>query len=293
VLLSMTGHGDASGQNDRMSVTAEIRSVNNRHLKVTLRCPDSFLSLEANVDRLVREMVSRGTFTIHLHVRLLDDSSSFQLNSAAARQYWAQLTEFAASVGAPPPADVTSLLNLPGIVGDNEIRSVREEDWPLIEQVLTTAMQNLQEFRRREGSVMAAELQSLCLTVEENAEQISLQAPVVITDYRDRLKSRVNELLAANSLTINDNDVIREVSLFADRCDITEELMRLRSHLLQYRSLLEGDGSNGRKLEFLGQELFREINTTGSKANNFEIAHRVVEMKAAIEKMREIILNVE
>lgn len=293
MLLSMTGHGDASGQNDRMSVTAEVRSVNNRHLKITLRCPDPFLSLEANVDRLVREMVSRGTFTIHLHIRYLNESSVFQLNSAVARQYWLQLTELAASVGAEPPRDITPVLSLPGIVGDSDTRGVREEDWPLIEEVLTAAMLNLREFRRQEGSIMAAELRSLCQVIEENAEQIGLQAPGVICEYRDRLKNRINDLLASNSLTVSDNDVIREVSLFADRCDITEELMRLRSHLLQYRALLEGEGCNGRKLEFLGQELFREINTTGSKANNFEIAHRVVEMKAAIEKMREIILNVE
>lgn len=293
MLLSMTGHGDATGQNDRMSVTAEVRSVNNRHLKITLRCPDPFLALEANVDRLVREMVSRGTLTIHLRVRQLGDLTAYRLNSSVARQYWHQMTDLAQALGTQPPADLTPLLNLPGIVSDEDARTIQEEDWPLIEQVLKGAMINLQNFRREEGSVMASELRSLCLTIEENAEQIALQAPSVVQDYRDRLKHRVNEMLGANSLTLNDHDVIREVSLFADRCDITEELMRLRSHLLQYRSLLEGDGVNGRKLEFLGQELFREINTTGSKANNTEISHRVVEMKAAIEKMREIILNVE
>lgn len=293
MLLSMTGHGDASGQNERLSVTAEVRSVNNRHLKITLRCPDPFLALEANVDRLVREMVSRGTFTIHLRIRHLEDQSVYRINAAVARQYWTQLTAISSDLGISPPIDLSQLLALPGIVGDEETRGVREEDWPLIEEVLRAAMKNLQDFRREEGGVMAAELRSLCLMIEENAEQIALQAPSIIADYRDRLKNRVNELLTAHSLSVSDNDVIREVSLFADRCDITEELMRLRSHLLQYRALLEGEGSNGRKLEFLGQELFREINTTGSKANNTEIAHRVVEMKAAIEKMREIILNVE
>jgi len=293
VLLSMTGHGDATGQNDRMSVTAEVRSVNNRHLKIMLRCPDPFLALEANVDRLVREMVSRGTLTIHLRVRQLGDLTAYRLNSHVARQYWSQITDLAEALGTQPPADLSPLLNLPGIVSDEDGRAIQEEDWPLIEQVLKAAMTNLQNFRREEGSIMASELRSLCLLIEENAEQIALQAPGVVLDYRDRLKHRVSEMLGSNSLTLSDHDVIREVSLFADRCDITEELMRLRSHLLQYRSLLEGDGVNGRKLEFLGQELFREINTTGSKANNIEISHRVVEMKAAIEKMREIILNVE
>ncbi len=293
MLLSMTGHGDASGQNDRISVTAEIRSVNNRHLKVTLRCPEPFLALEANVDRLVRSMVSRGTLTIHLRIRHLGDLSSVSLNPGAIRQYWNQLNEIAHTLGTKPPGDLGSLLHLPGVVGEDESRVVEETDWPLLEQVLTQALKNLQEFRRREGEFMAAELRSLCRVIEENAEQIALRAPTIITEYRDRLKQRVNELLAISGVQVSDNDLIREVSLFADRCDITEELTRLRSHLQQYRALLDSEGSNGRKLEFLGQELFREINTTGSKANNIEIAHRVVEMKAAIEKMREIILNVE
>ncbi|WP_437188199.1 YicC/YloC family endoribonuclease [Planctomicrobium sp. SH668] len=293
MLLSMTGHGDASGQNERIGVTAEVRSVNNRHLKISLRCPDPFLALESNVDRVVREMVSRGTFTIHLRVRQLGDLSAYHLNPSVARQYLAQMREMCAEMDLSPPATIDSLLSLPGIVGDGETRAVQESDWPLLEEVLVAAMRNLQEFRREEGQNMATELKSLLQIIEDNAEQIALQAPAVIVDYRDRLKTRVNDLLASNSVKVTDNDLIREVSLFADRCDITEELMRLRSHIQQYRNLLEGEGSNGRKLEFLGQELFREINTTGSKANNIDIAHRVVEMKAAIEKMREIILNVE
>lgn len=293
MLLSMTGHGDASGQNDRISVAAEVRSVNNRHLKITLRCPDPFLALEANVDRLVRDMVSRGTLTIHLRIRQLGDLSSYRLNINVARQYQAQLEEMATQTGLQPPRDLTPLLSLPGIVGDDDLRTVDESDWPLLEQVLTQAMTNLQEFRRQEGAYMAKELHALSDIIETNSQRIALLAPNVIKDYRDRLKNRVNELLAANSTSVTDNDLIREVSMFADRCDITEELTRLRSHLIQYRTLLDSEGSNGRKLEFLGQELFREINTTGSKANNIEISHLVVDMKAAVEKMREIILNVE
>jgi uncharacterized protein (TIGR00255 family) len=289
----MTGHGDASGQNDRLSVTAEVRSVNNRHLKITVRCPDPFLALEANIDRLVRGMISRGTVTIHLRIRQLGDLSSFHLNPAVVRQYWRQARELAESLGTDPPRDFSALLLLPGIVDEGEARSVEESDWPLLEQVLAAAMKNLQEFRREEGDAMARELLSLCRTIEEDSRQVAARAPGVVTDYRDRLKSRISELLQETSVKVNDNDLIREVSLFADRCDVSEELTRLRSHLQQYRSLLVAEGSSGRKLEFLGQELFREINTIGSKANDVEIAHRVVEMKAAVEKMREIIQNVE
>ncbi|WP_437203518.1 YicC/YloC family endoribonuclease [Planctomicrobium sp. SH664] len=293
MLLSMTGHGDASGQNDRLSVTAEVRSVNNRHLKITVRCPDPFLSLEANIDRLVRSMIARGTLTIHLRIRQLGDLSNFHLNTTVARQYWLQIRELSESLGIAPPADVSKFLTLPGIIDDGDTKAVEESDWPLLEQVLTQAMQNLQEFRREEGQFMADELLGLCDTVEVNAEQVAARAPSIARDYRDRLKTRINEMLESNAVKVDDNDLLRELSLFADRCDITEELMRLRSHLQQYRTLLKSEGSSGRKLDFLGQELFREVNTIGSKANDVEVAHRVVEMKAAVEKMREIIQNVE
>lgn len=293
MLLSMTGHGDASGQNERLAVTVEVRSVNNRHLKVTVRCPDAFLALEANIDRVVREVISRGTLTVHLHIRQLNKLSSYHLNSAVAKQYFEQMREITGELGLSAPLDLNSLLALPGVVDDGQSRSVEESDWPLLEEVLVTAVENLQNFRRQEGAAMAAELIQLAGQIEEHAGHIAERAPQVVAEYREKIKTRLNDILSSNNIQIEEKDLIREVSIFADRCDITEELTRLRSHLKQYASLLNSEGSNGRKLEFLGQELFREINTTGSKANDVEIAHRVVEMKACIEKMREIILNVE
>lgn len=293
MLLSMTGHGDASGQNDRLSVTAEVRSVNNRHLKVTVRCPDAFLALEANIDRLVRSVISRGTLTIHLHIRALNATGETRINPEVARQYFEQLQSLSGSLGLPAPSDLTACLALPGVVEEHRGHVLEESDWPLLEEVLASALENLQQFRRQEGAAMAAELRSLCSEIQTHSEQIARRAPQVVAEYRERMKLRLNEILASQNMRLEDHDLIREVSLFADRCDITEELARLRSHLQQYLAQLDSGGSTGRKLEFLGQELFREINTTGSKANDVEIAHRVVEMKAAIEKMREIILNVE
>lgn len=289
----MTGHGDASGQNERLSVTVEVRSVNNRHLKVTVRCPDAFLALEANIDRVVREVISRGTLTVHLHIRQLNELSSYHLNSTVAKQYFQQIQDLSGELGIAPPVNLQALLALPGVVDDGNSRSVEESDWPLLEEVLVTALENLQNFRRQEGNAMAAELSLLAKQIEDQASHIAERAPLVIAEYREKIKTRLNDILSSNGVKVEDKDLIREMSIYADRCDITEELTRLRSHLKQYRTLLETEGSSGRKLEFLGQELFREINTTGSKANDVEIAHRVVEMKAAIEKMREIILNVE
>ncbi|WP_417851824.1 YicC/YloC family endoribonuclease [Thalassoglobus sp.] len=293
MLLSMTGHGDASGQNERVSVTAEIRSVNNRHLKVSVRCQDAFLALESNIERLIRKNVARGTLTVSLRVRQLADQRAATIDQLAVQQYWTQLKDIAAELNTDPPKDLSPLLSLPGILKDNYDKSVDEGDWPLFEEVILAALKRFQDFRIQEGESMGDELNSLSSKIEENLDEIEKIAPQVIVDYRDRLKNRVNELLQSTSVKVDDNDLLRETSLFADRCDITEEVTRLRSHLQQYRTLLDGNEAAGRKLEFLGQEMFREVNTIGSKANHIEIAHRVVDMKAAIEKMREMIQNIE
>ncbi|MCA8998201.1 MAG: YicC family protein [Planctomycetaceae bacterium] len=293
MLLSMTGHGEATAQNDRLSVTVEVKSVNNRHLKVSVRCPDSFLALETNIEKVVRQVVTRGTLNIAVRVRHLTDAATHAIDAKVLAHYWRQLTQAAEELATSVPQDLGPLLPLPGIVDEGDGKSVEASDWPLIENVLAEALQNLQEFRHTEGREMADELVSLSGVIEENASKIAARAPGVVADYRERLKQRVNDALKENGIDLADTDIIREVSLFADRCDITEELTRLRSHLKQYRSLVEADSSNGRKLEFIGQELFREVNTIGSKANDVEISHMVVEMKAAIEKMREIIQNIE
>lgn len=293
MLLSMTGHGDAAGENDRLSVAVEVKSVNNRHLKVSVRCPDAFVGLESKVERLIRARVSRGTLNVSIRVRQLNDSQAARINLASVREYWRQLTTIAADLKIPSPTNVSALLDLPGIVEEDFDRSVGEQDWPLLEQVVIEALTNFETFRVEEGRMMSEELRSLASVVEENVDEVARRAPVVVDDYRNRLKARVNEMLAATQMNVDDNDLIREVSLFADRCDITEEITRLRAHLQQYRTQLSVAESTGRKLEFLGQEMFREINTIGSKANDVSIAHRVVEMKSAIEKMREIIQNVE
>ena len=140
---------------------------------------------------------------------------------------------------------------------------------------------------------MRQDMERQCEVIETEVKQVALLAPQVVAEYRDKILERVRRLISDASVSIGENDVIREVALFSDRCDVNEEITRLRSHTDQFRRMLNGDSSQGRKLEFIGPEMFREINTTGSKANNVTIALSVVEMKAAIERMREVLQNVE
>ncbi|TWT52236.1 hypothetical protein KOR42_31040 [Thalassoglobus neptunius] len=289
----MTGHGEARGHNERVSLTVEVRSVNNRHLKVAVRCPVAFLSLESRVEKLVRERVARGTVSVSINVRLIEERPAVEMNRLAIQEYWRQLSEIATALNVEPPTELTPLLSLPGIVEERTDRTVEESDWPLFESVLGEALDTLETFRREEGESMRSEMQDLANSIRENLTVIERHAPDVVVNYRERLTQRISDLLEGSQAEVDSNDLIREVSIFADRCDITEEVTRLRSHLNQYDTLIESEGSSGRKLDFLGQEMFRELNTIGSKANDVRISHLIVDMKACIEKMREIVQNIE
>ncbi len=293
MLLSMTGFGEGRGQNDHLVITTEIRSVNNRQLKISVRCPDAFLTLEHDLEKLVRTRVRRGTVYVNLYVDRLDRGHDQSIDTAVLAHYWNQLVEVSRELQTSPPPDLSSLLALPGVVVDWRHHLLEEDDWPLIEQTANEALDALQTFRRHEGEAMAAELESLTKVIERDLHQVAERLPGVVTGYRDKMLGRVRELLSGTSAEIEDRDIVREVSIFADRADVTEEITRLRCHLGQFRIHLTSEESPGRKLDFLCQEMFREINTIGSKANDIEISHAVLNMKNCVEKMREIVQNIE
>lgn len=293
MLLSMTGFGEAKAQNDRLVVGAEIRSVNNRYLKINIRCPDQYATLEGDIERLIRKHVARGTLQLTLRFEQATPGNRFQIDSEVLSGYHDQLIQLAHRAGLHPPNDSTAYLALPGVVVEAKREVEPEDDWPLIESAVSGALEKLSTFRTAEGGYMETDLRTSADTIRQQLNIVAEQAGQVVADYRNRLLERVRELLAESQARVEPNDVIREVSVYADRCDINEEITRLRAHLEQFDVFLQQPESQGRKLEFLGQEMFREVNTIGSKANNVTIAHAVVEMKACIEKMREILQNVE
>ncbi|MFQ5731197.1 MAG: YicC/YloC family endoribonuclease [Planctomycetaceae bacterium] len=289
----MTGYGEAHRQTGDRRIRAEVRAVNNRYFKFAIRTPDGYAGLEAPAEKLARKYVTRGTVSVSLRVSDAAAAEKYALDVAVLTSYWKQLHDLAAAAHASAPADLGPLLQLPGAVRESDSEVDAQRAWPAVSEVLGEALDGLQEFRRTEGESMRVELIAQCRLIGNELGTIAERAPGVVREYRDRLSERVGELLAQHGAEVSDGDLLREVSLFADRCDITEELTRLRSHLEQFDAVLNQDTSQGRKLEFLSQELFREINTIGSKANDVEIAHGVVEMKAAVEKVREILQNVE
>ncbi len=293
MLLSMTGFGEAHLREEAVAVTVEVRSINSRYFKLSVRANEGYGVLEPEIEHAVRKRIRRGTIQVMLWVDR-HRPEDFHINVDVLEGYRRQLESVHKRWHVAETVNIEQLLTLPGVIDDARRNAADvQEDWPLVARVLNGALDKLEKMRQSEGSAMAADLSSNIDAIESQIESIAERAPVVVEAYRERLRDRVSKALEQFDVKVDASDMIREVSLFADRSDISEELVRLRSHLDQFRATLELDESSGRKLEFLTQEMFRETNTVGSKANDVEIARHVIEIKAAIEKIREMIQNVE
>jgi uncharacterized protein (TIGR00255 family) len=296
VLCSMTGYGDASYSSDTLQLAIELRAVNNRYLKVTLRALEPYNLLEPEVEKVVRRTVKRGTLQVHLRCQRQFAPQDFQINAVALRSYVTQVRGLADQLGlvGETPALLSQVLALPGVVPEPASASLDlEQEWPVLERVLEQALARLQAMRLEEGRAMAQELLQLRDHIGRELEQVRARVPQVAGVYRERLLERVRVLLSELDVEIDRKDLIKEVAIFAERADISEEVVRLASHLEQFQDIIEEPESAGRKLEFLTQEMFRESNTIGSKASDVEISRHVVEIKATLEKIRELVQNVE
>jgi uncharacterized protein (TIGR00255 family) len=296
MLLSMTGYGEASYQSDALTLAIELRALNNRYLKVSLRANEPYNLLEPEFEKVVRRTVRRGTVQVHLRCQRQPSSQDFQVNAAALRSYVGQLRHVAEELGLRDRGEglLAQVLALPGVVPEPGTASLSlEEDWPLFERVLEQALARLQAMRQEEGRAMAHELLQQRDQIAVQLDRIRERMPGVAAGYRDRLLERVRSLLAELDVQIDRSDLIKEVAVFAERSDIAEEVVRLASHLGQFQEIMNEPESSGRKLEFLTQEMFREANTIGSKAGEVEISRHVVEIKGALEKIRELVQNIE
>ena len=290
----MTGQGSAHVSEEGVSVAAEVRTVNSRYFKLSLRTSDGYGPLEPRIDEVVRRYVRRGTVQLDLRVDRESTADDFRLNETALASYQQQLTAVARNLNVKASVTLESLLALPGVVDERVSRNVdTDAEWPLVEKTLVLALEGLTKMRTDEGAAMRTDMASQCQSIGSELDCIAERAPLVTDGYRDRLTERLNKLLAEYDVSVEAAAVIREVGLFSERSDISEEVVRLRHHLEQFDEIMQLKESSGRKLEFITQEMFRETNTIGSKANDAEIGRHVIEIKAAIERIREMIQNVE
>lgn len=292
----MTGYGAAQRQVGDLNVNIELRAVNNRYLKLSLRTQEPYHLLEAEIEKVTRRFVRRGTIQMSLRCKRPQTQGTYQISPEALASYVAQIREQSQHLNLIGHEDalLSQVLSLPGVVIEPESSGPQvEEDWPAIEQTLIEALENLQQMRGKEGQAMAEELLQHREVIASELAKIQSRVEVVVEEFRNRLLERVGNLLRELDVRIDRNDLIRETSIFAERSDVAEEITRLHSHLGQFRNIVEQPGSEGRKLDFLTQEMFREVNTIGSKASDVTIAEHVVEIKGTLEKIRELIQNVE
>jgi uncharacterized protein (TIGR00255 family) len=292
----MTGYGEARHQSDGLNLSMELRALNNRYLKVSLRANDPYHLLEPEFEKVIRRTIRRGTVQVHLRLERQVAEQDFRVNATALKSYLDQVRKVCEQAGLHDPsgAMLGQILALPGVVPEpGQSTAHLHDDWPLLERVLNQAVERLQQMRLEEGKAMAQEFLAHRDTIAAHLERIRSRTPQVAHLYRDRLLERVRNLLGELDVKIDRNDLIKEVSIFAERSDISEEVVRLASHLEQFQLMMNEPESPGRKLEFLTQEMFREANTIGSKASDVEISKDVVEIKGTLEKIRELVQNVE
>lgn len=292
--LSMTGFGESHCQQDDLMVAVEVRTINNRYLKLSLRVSDGYGALEPEIESIIRKRIHRGTVQVTIRIVRGRAEDLYRINAEVLEGYRRQIDSIRQRWGSSEPVGLESLLALPGVVNEDTLAIPEaEQDWPVIRSTLEAAIDAMDRMRLDEGRAMTVDLRANCRQVGDCLTVIQKLAPLVAEGYRTRLEERLNKILAEYQVSLAPGDLIREISLFGERCDISEEIVRLRSHLDQFDAILDSPESCGRKLEFLTQEMFREANTIGSKANDVEIARQVIDIKGAVERIREMIQNVE
>jgi uncharacterized protein (TIGR00255 family) len=294
LLISMTGFGEARRQTDGLAVAVEVRTINSRHFKLNYRASEGYAALESDVESVTRDAIRRGTVQLNLRVDRETLADDYQIRASVLEGYRAQLASITAKGGLIGEVDVRTLLLLPGVIEERTHSQYDPHtDWPTIESALREALAAVAKMRAEEGAALAADLAQNGRIMELLLAQVAARAPEVVKSYESRLTQKVQQALAELNVTVQPADLVRELSLYADRSDISEEIVRLRSHFQQYADALSSSDSSGRKLEFITQEMGREINTIGSKANDAEISRLVVELKTTLERIREQIQNVE
>lgn len=305
IVRSMTGQGHASAHGDLGTVNVEVRTINNRGFKCSPRLSDSLMVLENKIEALTRTMIHRGTVQLSVSWRRPVGEQLPQIDTAALQSYVNQLQQVRdALVGEATRIDLATLLQLPGVIANtNNSTADSDQLWDFVRAAVVEAIDNLNQMRQSEGDRMATSLRSDCELIRSHLDTIRSLAPRATESHRERLESKVKKILEDNDLKVAQIDLLREVQIYADRVDISEEVTRLSSHLTMFLDVLAGQSSvgkesgkgapTGRKLDFVIQEMFREANTMGSKASDAEISAHVVEIKCAIERMRELVQNLE
>jgi uncharacterized protein (TIGR00255 family) len=293
-MKSMTGHGRGEAAAEGHKVTVELSSVNRRQSEMTIHLPREIEPLEARIRNELNRQISRGRLTVKvtLHATGKEASGRFRLNLALARAYVRELRHLARDLELEGPVTLETVARAPGVLQADDSWAEADRYWPLVEVALAKAVSGLVRMREREGAHLRLDLCRRVRALQRSMVRIKREAPKVVTRYREALRERIASA-GVELPGVEDERLLREVVYFADRSDIAEELTRLESHIKQSEDCLKSVEPVGRTLDFLAQEMNREVNTIGSKANDSMISREVVQLKAELEKFREQAQNVE
>lgn len=293
MIKSMTGYGQAeSVPGEKNYFKVELRSVNHRYLDINIRMPREIQALEEKVRRRLQQVLSRGRVEVNITWNAEDaEAVNVVLDRKLLFAYRKALAEMQDICGVKDAPVLEILTRFPDLLRVEKAETELDKIWSDLLPVLDAAAAKLQRQRLEEGARLEADLLPRLQLVADFSRQVEERAPLIVAEYRKKLAERLHEFLA--QAEIDSSRLLMEAAIFADRCNVTEELVRLGSHLEAFKATLQEKGPVGRKLDFLTQELFREVNTIGSKANDYEVARLVVEMKSELEKIREQVQNIE
>ncbi len=292
MVKSMTGYGRASDILHMRGITVEVKSVNHRYLDCTVKSPRAYLFLEDSVKTAVSSKVSRGKVDVFITI---DDSEAknaiVKINEPLLKGYLSAFEAVEKNFSLRGISSVSEIMRIPDILTVEKEEGDSEEILNDVSSVIAIALEEHTQMRIREGARLSEDILSRLDLIEKLAKTVEERSPKCVEEYREKLLTRMQEVL--DSVTVDPQRILTEAAIFADKIAIDEETVRLHSHISQFRDMLKNGGAIGRKLDFLVQELNREVNTIGSKANDLEITSTVVDIKAEIEKIREQVQNIE
>lgn len=292
MIKSMTGFGRVQETVDGMNVTVELRSVNHRYFEFTAKVPRTYGFLEEKLKTFTNTLVARGKVECYVAVEQLEESeTTVSVNASLAKGYVDALRQLSEMFGLTADISAGALSRYPDVLVLQKTAADEDRIWNAVRTVAAKAVMRFIEMRETEGAKLKADILSRADTILEHVAFVEERSPQTVKEYNEKLKQRMEELLG--STQVDEQRLLTEAAIFADKIAVDEETVRLRSHISQLRTFMEADEPIGRKLDFLVQEINREANTIGSKAQDVEIAKRVIAVKAEVEKIREQVQNIE
>ena len=291
MVKSMTGFGRFETADGNRKCTVEIKSVNHRYLDLNIKMPKKLNFFEAAIRNVLKEYIQRGKVDVFItYEDLTEQNVSIKYNKELAAEYLKYLRQMSEEFGLDDDIRVSTLSRYPEVFSMEDVDVDEEELWNMLEKTIRKAAEGFVESRIKEGENLRSDMVSKLEGMLKLVDYIAERSPAIVQEYKKRLEEKVKELLDNN---VDENRILTEVTIFADKSCVDEELVRLRSHIETTKETLVAGGSVGRKLDFIAQEMNREANTTLSKANDLEISNAAIELKTEIEKIREQIQNIE